>query len=265
LRVQTHASPEVDRLNARFAALQAEVDGAFGKVARFECNDRSEVYKAILKAAITLDGELVGRATRLALENFPEGGLAQVYPMLHLPQDLSERGNWHRDDNTPDRRVFWIPVSSYGYPALSVVPHSDGLLSMPLSLVGSRGVPLVGLQRALTIAPGTFYSWSSRFVHRGNLNTSDRVGAALVIFLDRGKPSREVVTAPLSLDALRAWSAALRQAISFDHAGHVDAVDGARLDGVAPKFLEHVGAFFKLRAKRELLVPARPAGVAAVH
>lgn len=254
--MKTHLSPEVAHLQERFQALQADVDSTFGPEPVYGGNDRSQIYKALLKTAIVLDGSLVSVATKLASDAFPEGGLAQVYPMLHLPQDTSERGNWHRDDNTSDRMVFWIPITRYEYPALSVVPNSEGFLSMPLSMAGSRGIPLVGFQKQLAIEPNAFYSWSSRLVHRGNLNTSDRAGAAFVIFLDRGKTARHLELADISQATLRNWGQTVREAVDFDQSGNVRKVDEALRSRLPHNVAAQINAFYKLRTKRDLLSAA---------
>lgn len=250
--MKTHVSPEVGRLQARFEALKADVDSSFGAEPAFCRNDRSQVYKAFFKSVVIEDGDLVQRATSLAARAYPEGGLSQVYPMLHLPNDTSEQGNWHRDDNSHARQVFWVPISRYAYPALSIVPYSEGILSMPLSLAGSRGLPLLGLQRNLTIAPDTFYSWSSRFVHRGNLNTSDSIGAALVIFLDRGIRPIETVREPIASATVREIGRTLRDAIAFDAAGNIAKVDNAAAAGLPARVAVLINGFFKIRTKREL-------------
>lgn len=110
--MKTHFSPEVGRLQDRFHRLQAEVDNAFGPEPAFGGNDRSQIYKAILKSSIILDGALVAVATKLASDTFPEGGLAQVYPMLHSPQDTSEQGNSH-ETTTP------LTAGCFGFPSLA--------------------------------------------------------------------------------------------------------------------------------------------------
>jgi hypothetical protein len=250
--MKIHVNPEVGRLKSRFDALRADVDASFGPEPEFRGNDRSQIYKALFKTIVIEDGALIQPAVALAAQAYPEGGLSQFYPMLHLPKDTSEQGNWHRDDNTHHRQVFWIPISHYEYPALSVVPFSEGILSKPLSMVGSRGLPLLGIERQLHVAPDTFYSWSSRFVHRGNLNTSDRIGAALVIFLDRGREPIKTPLEPISAQTVRAYGEALRSAFSFDAKGNIAKVDGTAVSALPVRIAAQIEGYFKIRTRRGL-------------
>ncbi len=238
--------------DTRFNELKGQIDAAFGAEPVYSGNDRSQIYKAFFKCIIIEDGALVRTAIDLASENCPGSGLSQVYPMLHLPKDTSEQGNWHRDHNSHKRRVFWVPISEYDYAPLSIVPNSDGILSMPLSMLGSRGFPLKAIERDLIVTPNTFYSWSSRFVHRGNFNTSDRIGSAFVIFFDQGKSSTDSVLAPISLDAVRDIGHTLRGSIEFNTEGNIASVDPAALSNLPTRIANQIDSFYKIRTRRSL-------------
>jgi hypothetical protein len=88
------------------------------------------------------------------------------------------------------------------------------------------------------------------------LNTSKRVGAAFVIFQDRGKKARDVELADLSPAILRSWAQTTGQAIELDPTGNVTKVDELVVSRLPPNVAAHINAFFKLRAKRDLFSPS---------
>lgn len=238
-------------LQARFHDICGMVDAEMEPVRRFAPNHRSEVYKAILKSLVIGDAKLVELGIQLALEKYP-GGVIQIYPMLHLPSDTNERGGWHRDDKIYDRRVFWIPLTLYKYPGLSVIKWSEGLLSFPLAFAGSRLIDLDPVAQRLGVEDNKFYAWSPRMIHRGNLNTSDELSAAFVIFVDQGKPSMKQVLPTLTRDLVHDHVAEVTSAIGFNVDGQINRVDRARLDALPEPFNSHFRAFFQLRTKLDL-------------
>lgn len=241
--MRKHTSLEVEKIHERFRSFQLQIESVFGGEPKFQSDDLSQLYKALLKTSMIIDGNMIKIATKLALDFLPDAGVSQIYPMLHLPNDTSERGNWHRDDRDYDRRVFWIPVCQYDYAALSVIPNSDGVLSRPLSIVYSRGFPPF-MSRKVFIDKNDYYSWSSRLVHRGNLNTSEYLGAAFVMFLDRKKKSIAMESSPLSPVDLRKWTESMYAALTFNSAGNIIDVNYEIINQIPIKIRQLINSFF---------------------
>ena len=248
----TYKDAHMRDLQTRFRDICEMVDAEIEPVRNFAPNHRSEVYKAILKSLAIEDAALVNLGVQLARERFP-GGDVQVYPMLHLPNDTNERGGWHRDDSVDTRRVFWMPLTLYKYPGLSVVPWSAGPLSSLVAFAGSRMFGLDLLASKINVSEQTFYAWSSRMIHRGNLNTSGELSAALVIFVDRDAKPTERVLPMLTRDLVRERVAAVKSAIAFADDGQINKLDRECLNALSLPFRDYFYSFFKLRTKLDLL------------
>jgi hypothetical protein len=247
----TYKDARMRDLQTRFRAICEMVDAEMEPVRRFAPNHRSEVYKAILKSLAIEDATLVDLGVTLARERFP-GGDVQVYPMLHLPNDTNERGNWHRDDRIDTRRVFWIPLTYYKYPGLSAITWSSGRLSTLLAFVGSRLVNLDVLASKISVAEQTYYAWPPRMLHRGNLNTSDELSAALVIFIDRDAPPAQRSLPVLTRELVRERVAAVKSAISFADDGQINRLDREGLNSLSQPFRDYFYSYFGLRTKVDL-------------
>ena len=247
----TYNDARMRDLQARFQEICAMVDVDLEPVRRFAPNHRSEVYKAILKSLAIGDATLVNLGIELAREKFP-GGVAQVYPMLHLPNDTNERGSWHRDDKIDTRRVFWIPLTLYKYPGLSVVTWSAGVLSSAFAFAGSRLVNLDVLSSKVNVADKTFYAWSPRMIHRGNLNTSNEISSALVIFIDSDSTATQAPLPTLTPELVHECIAGVTSAVRFAGDGQINHLDRSRLDVLPEPFRSHFYSFFKLRTKLDL-------------
>lgn len=253
-----HTDARMRALQARFLEISGMVDENMEPVLRFAPNHRAEIYKAILKTLVIGDAPLVDTGAELALEKYP-GGIAQVYPMLHLPNDTNERGGWHRDDKIDTRRVFWIPLTLYKYPGLSVMPWTSGLLSLPAAFAGSRGMNLDPIAKKLNVVDSTYYSWSPRMVHRGNLNTSNELSAALVIFVDQNSTAKQKALPTLTRELVRERVNAIVSAMDFTNEGQISRIDHSKLETLEETFRSSFYAFFALRTKLDL-TQWQPAG-----
>ena len=171
-----------------------------------------------------------------------------VYPMLHLVGDTNERGRWHRDGAERDRRVFWLPLTDYNYSGLSVIPWSSGILSKPFAHLKPDW-----LATDLTIKDNSYYSWSPRMVHRGNLNTSDDLSSAIVMFLDKkAQPSGTKLSKLTTTDIVK-YTRTVKMAIKLDDTGNIVSIDNGKLNDELPtEFKSHFFGFFKLRTGIEL-------------
>ena len=99
----------------------------------------------------------------------------------------------------------------------------------------------------------SFYAWSSRMIHRGNLNTSGELSAALVIFVDRDAKPTERVLPMLTRDLVRERVAAVKSAIAFADDGQINKLDRECLNALSLPFRDYFYSFFKLRTKLDLL------------
>jgi len=241
----------MEALQSRFQQVRQMLDTAIRPVRWFEPNHRSEIYKAALKSLILADKALVDMSLELAKDRYPAADVL-VYPMLHLAGDLNERGNWHRDGDETNRQVFWIPLTPYNYPGLSVIDWSSGLLSRPFAFLGSRFLNLDLFARKVDIAPRSYFSWSPRMIHRGNLNTSDDLSSAMVIFLDQSaQPSTRDQTR-LENETVRRWLGVIDSAIELDGSGNIARIDRQELRSLDQSFQSNFVSYFKLRTKINL-------------
>lgn len=250
--MQTYEDRRMTALQSRFRQLRVMVDAATTPNPCFAPNHRSEIYKAMLKSVALADSQLVDLSVQLARDRFPASEVL-VYPMLHLAGDANERGTWHRDGAETNRRVFWIPLTPYDYPGLSVIKWSSGVLSTPLAFAGSRLFNLDTLASKLTIPSNTYFAWSPRMIHRGNFNTSGDLSSAMVIFLDpaAAPASRRVVE--FEPDQVKQSLRAIDDAIALDSAGNISRVDQAKLKSVDEPLQSHFVSYFKLRTNHDLL------------
>lgn len=247
----TYQDARIGTLQERFAQLRGMVDAATSPVRQFRANHRSEIYKAVMKSMTLADSELVNLSVQLAHDRYPAGDVL-VYPMLHLAGDTNERGTWHRDGAETNRQVFWIPLTPYKYPGLSIVSWSQGFLSGVLAFIGSRFVGLDAVASKLNIVPGSYFSWSPRMIHRGNFNTSDDLSAAMVIFMDQSaKPAGRQLD-KLDTDRVRRTVGVIDEAITLDDAGNIIRVDHDKLRSLPEPFQSHFVSYFKLRTKIDL-------------
>jgi hypothetical protein len=247
----TYEDQRIGALQARFQELREIVDGATEPVRQFKPNHRSEIYKAVLKSLTLADSVLVDLSVLLAKDRYPAADVL-VYPMLHLAGDSNERGNWHRDGAETNRQVFWIPLTPYKYPGLSVVDWSSGILSTPVAFAGSRFLNLDPFATKLTIARNTYYAWSPRMIHRGNFNTSDDLSSAMVIFLDQVGKSSSRNLSRLEGDVVRQWLDVINAAITLDGEGNIVRVDQERFRSLEESFRSQFVSYFKLRTKIDL-------------
>lgn len=247
----TYEDQRMGALQARFHELRGMLDAATEAVRQFKPDHRSEIYKAVLKSLTLADSVPVDLSVQLAQDRYPAGDVL-VYPMLHLAGDANERGNWHRDGAETNRRVFWIPLTPYKYPGLSVVDWSSGTLSKLVAFAGSRFFSLDSVATKLTIAPNTFYAWSPRMIHRGNFNTSDDLSSAMVIFLDQAAKASARKLSKLEPDTVRQRLGIINAAIALDDQGNIVRIDQERLRSLDEPFQSHFVSYFKLRTKTDL-------------
>jgi hypothetical protein len=247
----TYEDGRMSALHERFRELREMVDTSIDPVRRFQSNHRSELYKAILKSFSIEDADIVEMTLRLAQDRYPAADV-QVYPMLHLAGDTSERGTWHRDGAEKNRRVFWIPMTPYEYQGLSVIDWSSGILSKFMAFLGSRLVSLDLLATRLKIGKSSYYAWSPRMIHRGNFNTSENLSSAMVIFLDQtAKPPIRNLRR-LEPYTVRERLDVIKEAIGLDADGNVVNVDPQRLKSLPEPFLSNFLFYFSLRTKINL-------------
>ena len=249
--MRKHFSDLVQALQGRFDFIRQATDAHVEAPRIFVDNHRAELYKAFLKSFVSMDGPIAVDAIRLAAESF-DGGTFLVYPMLHLPRDTNEEGYWHRDGASNDRRVFWIPLTRYAYRGLSYVPLSDGPLSRAISFVGSHMRKLPLPKRDVDVDRSVYYSWSPRLVHRGNLNTSDALSCALVIFLDRTVPKAPDHREPLTESEIARCVKGALDALEFDSSDRVAKVSKEQLTALPEEFRSRFLGFFALRTKVDL-------------
>ena len=117
--ISEHAATRLTAVKERFGLIRRTVDQKFPGGAKFANTHSVEAYKALLKAHAVLDETIVTTVVAQCKEVFA-GQPILVYPMLHLAGDTNEYGTWHRDGKSHTQRVFWLPMTAYDYPGISL-------------------------------------------------------------------------------------------------------------------------------------------------
>ena len=63
------------------------------------------------------------------------------YPMIHLPNDMSEDGGYHNDGSQKDFFTCWVPVTNYEYKALSILNYQNYFIDKISSIILKSGIP----------------------------------------------------------------------------------------------------------------------------
>lgn len=103
-----------------------------------------------------------------------------IYPMIHLPGDKSEEGEFHTDQIGAFKlRTSWTAITNYGYDPLRFVPF--GLLGTALSQrIFHKPIPR-RLGISIKADQGDTLTWGGGFYHCGNLNQTENTTCAAVI------------------------------------------------------------------------------------
>lgn len=242
----------MNTVQARFASIRHAVDQELPGIQVFSQNHLTEAYKGLLKAFSLVDEEIVTAVIAECRTEF-NGEPILVYPMLHLPQDTNEFGTWHRDGEAWTQRVFWLPMTAYDYPGISYVAATGGVLSPISSTILTRFRNIGPLEQPITVKSGTFYSWGPRLTHRGNLNVSKNLSAAMVVFMDPVATVTPPVLAKLTTGDITNATRAVLSSIDFDAGGMVRGYDRSKLRSSVPaRFFEAFESMFALRTKLDL-------------
>ena len=119
------------------------------------------------------------------------------YPMIHLKKDKVESaGGFHIDSyKSKDFITFWIPITNYSYPALSIFKFQNNIINIFSNLIIKSKLPSL-LSYKLNVKKGSYYAWNGKKIHRGNLNTSDSLSCAFQFKLTKEvyeyEPSRDI-------------------------------------------------------------------------
>ncbi len=108
------------------------------------------------------------------------------YPIIHLPNDFSEEGSIHSDYSNlgfNGARIAWLPFTDYSYPGiikksnfLSLISHFSPRSFGLKILKNAKEFPLKNKH-----LKGSWMAWNDTFFHKGILNNSKDISAALII------------------------------------------------------------------------------------
>src|SRR5579864_2804535 len=149
-----------------------------------------EVLKAIVRGLLRYDPD----ARRLAASNAvamrsyaPETTkyfATMVYPLIHVPLDGSEQGDFHTDrlDFAGDLHTLWTPLNDCDAGPVTILPKSHHPFRHIAYRVryNHRFIERVGKtvpRNATTprVRVGQSLAWTAKTYHRGNLNQSGKV------------------------------------------------------------------------------------------
>lgn len=203
--------PLIERMAARKADLLDAVCGAIGIDQRFVAADlvRIEQAKAILRALLRYEPDgrrLVLAVARAVATDFaaPADRLycTLAYPIVHFPEDLSERGSTHSDGHRYIDTFYtiWTPLNPCASGPITIAPGShkthrrvvDKLRRLaPVPAVRPRADAIPGgVTPRLDL--GDYLVWHGKLKHIGNLNRSGATTVAMVTRLT----SHPVMTEP---------------------------------------------------------------------
>ena len=120
--------------------------------------------------------------------------LTPPYIIIHKPKDYEEEGSFHSDTVKYCGKSFtsWTPINNYkmSYPALSILNKSHSIYikiilkilnKIKLSKNISQICKFLQIKPLDLIVKKNFtYLWHSDLIHKGNLNTTDKIHVALV-------------------------------------------------------------------------------------
>jgi len=203
--------PIVERLAARKVELLDAVCAAVGISQRFVAAElvKIEQAKAILRALLRYEPDgrrLVLAAARAVAADFGAAldklYCTLAYPIVHFPEDLSERGTVHSDGHRYIDTFYtiWTPLNPCASGPITIAPGShkphrrmlDKLRRMaPVAAVRPR---MDAIADGVTpwLALGDYLVWHGKLKHIGNLNRSGATTIAMVTRLT----SHPVMTEP---------------------------------------------------------------------
>ena len=99
----------------------------------------------------------------------------RVYPMIHLINDLSEKSNFHFDQND-NNKLFtcWLPITNNDYSPISVLKIKSKKFKKILSKLYYPNF----LINDINPKPGNLTIWDGHNLHKGNLNFSNKISCA---------------------------------------------------------------------------------------
>ena len=107
-----------------------------------------------------------------------------IYPMIHLSNDLSERSNLHfdqHDDN--DLFTCWFSITNNYYNPISILKFSNKKLKKILSKIPFPNYFLKQINPKI----GFINLWDGHNLHKGNLNSSENISCAYQIKFSKKK------------------------------------------------------------------------------
>ena len=108
-----------------------------------------------------------------------------LHPIIHLPNDIEERGNLHVDLHIEGGKTVtvWIPFTEYQYPGIVTVSKMHRILGQYLGhkiatfiFKRVKKTPLI-----MSSNPVEWLSWNDTFRHSGNLNQTNSIAIAFMV------------------------------------------------------------------------------------
>ena len=120
------------------------------------------------------------------IETYPEKKniewISLPYPMVHLPNDMSEDGGFHNDGPQKDFFTCWVPVTNYEYKALSIFNYQNVLIDKISSVILKSGLAKF-FSKKLDVNQGNIFFWNAKRIHKGNINSSNNTAVAIQLKL----------------------------------------------------------------------------------
>ena len=120
------------------------------------------------------------------IETYPEKKniewMSLPYPMIHLPNDMSEDGGYHNDGPQKDFFTCWVPVTNYEYKALSILNYQNYLIDKISSIILKSGIAKF-FSKNLDVNQGNIFFWNAKRIHKGNINSSNNTAVAIQLKL----------------------------------------------------------------------------------
>lgn len=144
-----------------------------------------EIRKSVVRGVLRYCEEGIKFSSRVASVTDKNANLPYhtlIYPMIHLPNDLSEKGVMHTDQILSFGKTLtsWTAITRYDYDGLSGVNIKNKFFRFFVSKFPDR-IKISKFKVSIPVNFGRTNQWGGMYPHIGNLNTSKTVSCACVV------------------------------------------------------------------------------------
>ena len=104
----------------------------------------------------------------------------KFYPMIHLPYDKIESSNYYHFDQDDQNEIYtcWVPITKNNYRELSIFNYENIIIDFLKKFLSKVKITSF-FSKKIKSNYGSFYIWSGKRLHKGNLNISKNYSGAI--------------------------------------------------------------------------------------